>query len=216
MQRRKNMNSIAKKPLYVRRSIAFLLCAFLVLGLTALSVSPGDAAAKYKSPVKIKTNTAKKIDLNGGRKEKVQLVSHKRGTDADGESIVDYTLKIDGKAKKTFKKEPGISGAWTLYYVDLNKKDKYKELVLKVYQNAEQLGYNYYIYRYQKGKLVPIKATATYAPYSYLKKAPCVWGFAMRVYGNGVFKMKYSDDIDGEYKWITLKIDSKMNVKKVK
>jgi len=215
------MKSIARKQLR-ERALAIALCAALVF----LCIPTGaTAAAKYKSPVKIKTNTVKKIDINGGKKEKVQLVRHKKGADGPYDMpIVEFTLKINGKAYKTFI-EDGISSAWSLYYVDLNKKDKYKELIVKGSESdGVEIGSNYYIFRYKNGKLVPIKASFKYKipenDYGYeekLNKSPFVKGLAMRTYGNGIFKMKYYYDYSGErYKWVTLKIDSKMNVKKVK
>jgi hypothetical protein len=173
------------------------------------------AAAKYKTPTRIKTDSVKKIDLNGGGKETVKLSSGTKSE--DGVKVKVYSLKINGKTLLVKEKWPWNISAWNLYYADFNKKDKYKELILKAWVYDDALGYEYDIFRYKAGKLVPIKATFKTAGGFKYKKAGNLEGTSLRIYGDGTFKLKYNyGSIQNGWKptWITLKIDNNMNVTK--
>jgi hypothetical protein len=189
-------------------------------------------AASWKSPTKIKTGKTKTINLNGGKKkEKVKFVKGKKYsyTSESGNKVYNttYKLKVNGKTLKTFVKDANYGSGWTLYWIDINKKDKYKELVVKGYPyGGVEPGSQYQIFRYKGGKLVKLKATyyiptgnmTGYHTYRY-NKAAYVQATSIRTKGNGTLELKYTFDnyfseLTGTYspgyRRVNLKITSAM------
>ncbi len=214
---------------HVRKSTLLLIVGFLAIIALALFSAPVTAeAAKYTSPKPIKTGTIKKIDINGGSKEKVQFTVKKVDKAPNGEyfpgGFYKTSLKINGKTKDTkysFSADP----APKLFYTDINKKDKYKELVVRTYlSQGEFLGkYSYVIFRYSGGKLKLLKTAYYYSPparYDYYgsekTKYEYIYGDRIRFDGKGRFQVlvEYSRTPQ-KHIWLSFKVDSKMKATRI-
>ncbi len=205
----------------VKKSPALLIVGLFTALMLAFFATPTIAeGAKYTSPTKIKIGSIKKIDINGGAKERVQLT---KSTRVSNDIYYDTVkLKINGKTVKTLKATNiGQSARWSFHLIDFNKNDKYKELIVKLdYDNgAVTMGDPYYIFRYYGVKIRSIKATYDVhadGMYREYKNSSYVDGIKIRSIGNGRFQVKVNWNGEASVqKWITLKIDSKMKVKRI-
>jgi hypothetical protein len=115
-------------------------------------------AASYEKMTRIKQGVTTKVDLNGGKKERVKIIKKKLSEKQKSKhsSYYLYKLKIGNKIVKTVYDWDGEEVKF--FIVDINKKDKYKEIVWCSYHTDVSDNW-WYISRYNGGKLVSIKAT---------------------------------------------------------
>lgn len=125
----------------MKRSILFLLTvAFIISGLSSVY------AANIK---KLKVGTTYKLDLNGGNRESVKIELFKGNYEG-----ATWYLYVDGMKAARFKCNEICWGIQP-YYVDVNKKDKYKEII--VMTEGNNYGFiDARIVRYCSNKIVKV------------------------------------------------------------
>ncbi|MDR1767109.1 MAG: PKD domain-containing protein [Propionibacteriaceae bacterium] len=177
-----------------------------LLGLLVGGLGAADAQAASKVKV-LKVGQTVKIDVNGGAKERLQVVAY---TDAEY-GVGGIQLKINGKAVLS---EVNLPSDWVYAVVDFNTSDKYKELLACQYP-SDVSNIRCQVYRWTSGKLK--EAAYKYeVPYSYGAQNPghVVVGWklsSLKPTGKGTFTGTWGDG-SGQTHTIKLKLNSKFQV----
>lgn len=125
----------------MKKAAKIIFVSMLLVMALAVSIPAQAAAKKAKLLKKEKTYT---VDLNGGRKENVRF-SVKKLKDYNQQ----FRLSVDGKI--VYKKKLEWGTVTDVFLADLNKKDKYKEIVVN--WSGDQSDWHFFLLRY-KGKKV--------------------------------------------------------------
>ncbi len=160
----------------------------------------------YQHPVSLKNGSLP--DLNGDKKpDKITITTKK--VDSNTRSV---SIKVGTKTAYSFKYGTDVGG-YSLFYGDINKSDKYKELFLLLYGSDNSA--DYMIFRYT-GKIIQnVKATFKYYGDTYKNKPFISFdgpSNPVRLYGNGSFALSYENGTG--YSYLLYKMDGKLNIKR--
>ena len=177
-----------------KRFVAFLLVVSLVLSVFA--VAPVSAASSFKNVKSFKSGA--KIDLyKGGKKETVKYGNYKNDSDTYG---IKNSMVITVNSKRFKLTCPGLYEFGKVYYGDINKKDKYIELFVRMSDDFS--GEYCMILRYKGGKLYKCSIQSyNYEEKKYEKNSQRVytnmgWGLP-KVDGKGAVTLAQTDSALG-------------------
>ncbi|MBQ9063020.1 MAG: hypothetical protein IJ121_09415 [Eubacterium sp.] len=124
-----------------RRSIRLIRVVMICVMLLALlipSVRPAEiSAAAYYKVKTLKPAKTYKLNLNGGRKEKVRYKLINKSNYRQ-----QFRLYVNGKCvyKKTFSPEKHYSSVGSVRFLDIQRSDQYKELLLDLWGDESNQG----------------------------------------------------------------------------